>query len=75
MTCKEGQRELDMFKPRERGLVGDHTVVFELSKGKVQRRQSQTLVRHVQSKVKRQQIQIATHSNLSSNEMISRKNS
>lgn len=37
-----------MFKPKKRGLVREHTVVFQLSNGKVQRRHSQTLFRGVQ---------------------------
>ena len=42
------RREWGMFKPRKRTLMGDYTVVFQLSDGKVQRRQSQTLQRGVQ---------------------------
>lgn len=47
-----------MFKPRKRSLVGDHAVVFQLSNGKVQRRQSQTLLRGVQRKDERQRTQV-----------------
>lgn len=75
MAYKEGQREPGVFKPRKRSLVGNCAVDFQLSKGKIQRRESQTLLRDVQKKVERQQKQIAIYSSLSSNEIIGGKKS
>ncbi|KAK4831762.1 hypothetical protein QYF61_018988, partial [Mycteria americana] len=51
MTYKEGQRELGVFKPRKRSLMGDHTVVFQLSNRMIQRRKSQTLLRGVHNDI------------------------